>query len=103
MAAPHIVYRGLFQEEESAESWLAWDGRWDGQDTPYPAPAVPRTFRCCRRAVAALLFFCKWEEQQKSRLSDAHSPFCSPSPCNPVVRQGPAVLPGSWLQLEWIA
>lgn len=70
---------------ESAKSWLAPNGRWDGWDTPHPAPAVPRTFRCCRRAVAALLFFCKWEEQEKSRLLGAHSPFRSPSPYNPTV------------------
>lgn len=52
---------------ESAESWLAWDGRWEGRDTHHTATAVkPRTFRCCRRAVAALLLFCKWKNKTKA-------------------------------------
>lgn len=54
----HIVHHGLFQAGECQ----LLDGRWAGRDTPCPGPAVPRTFRCCRRAVAALLFFCRREK-----------------------------------------
>lgn len=87
-----------FSSRESAGSWLAGDGKWEGRDTHHTAMAVPPTFRCCRRAVAALLFFCKWKKREK--IISAHSPLNCPSPCSATVHQGAAVLPGRWLHLD---
>lgn len=55
---PHIMHRGLSQAGKCLGA--VHSRRWYSRDTA--RPAVSPTFRCCRRAVAALLFFCGKEK-----------------------------------------
>lgn len=89
-----------FSRRECSKSWLAQDGRWDGWNTRLSnatyLQVLPTGSGCPP-------FFLQVGGTREKQVIEHPFPFLFLFSMQPTACQGPAALPGSWLQLGWKA